>query len=101
MLLGSFLTACGIYAYIFQEPQFAIPAGGSIQKGTINQTFQGIGWTTIAGITITIIILGIIVYCTKEIWVTDKNNLMWSLWQHKLKCEEVIFILISFFDIIY
>ena len=55
--------ACGIYGYIFQEPQLAVSAGRSIQKGIVNTSFQGIGWTVLISIVIGIIGLGIKMCC--------------------------------------
>jgi hypothetical protein len=41
IFIGLFLAACAGFAYLFQEPQFAVEAGGSIQKGQPIQFIKG------------------------------------------------------------
>jgi hypothetical protein len=47
-LVAILLTACGLFAYIFKAPQFAVPAGGSIKTGTVKDKYYGIGGAIIA-----------------------------------------------------
>jgi hypothetical protein len=53
------VTACGIYAYLFQAPTLVIPSGGSIQETQVDQKLQGGGGTILGGLSI-ILVLAII-----------------------------------------
>lgn len=65
--IGLFLTACAGFAYLFQEPQLAVAAGGSIHKGTVNTIYKGLGSTVIIILVILILVAFIIPCFTYEI----------------------------------
>jgi hypothetical protein len=63
-MIGFFLVAFGSFSYLLTEPQFSVPSGGQILKGSTNDALKIVACILIG--VIGILIGGLIFYAVKR-----------------------------------